>query len=289
MKPSFSIIGCGRVGTVLARELAAAGYPPAGFASRSRQSAEQAAAAAGRPDAVFDAAWEAAHAGSLVFLTTPDQAISSTCRQIAENEGFGKGAVVLHCSGALSSGILSAAAEGGAHTGSMHPLQSFAAAGGENPFSGIKAAVEGDAAAVEAARQAALDLGAEPISIRTEGKTLYHAAAVVASNYLVTLMGLSFELLEKAGVSRSEAFDVLKPLVRGTLNNIENVGIPDALTGPIARGDADTVADHLEAMGRESQEVLDIYRRLGLETVDIALEKGGISKADAEKLRNLLE
>ncbi|MFP4225819.1 MAG: Rossmann-like and DUF2520 domain-containing protein, partial [Desulfobacterales bacterium] len=204
MKSSFAIIGCGRVGTALARHLSKAGYPPAGFASRSRESALQAARAADAEGAVYDHAWEASAKADVVFISTPDQAIVPACEEIAENRGVQENAAVLHCSGALSSDILAAARQCGAAVGSMHPLQSFAAVTEENPFAGIKMAIEGESAAVEQAWQIAEALGADPISIRTEGKILYHAAAVAASNYLVTLMRLSFDLLKASGVSESE-------------------------------------------------------------------------------------
>ncbi len=287
MKPSFAIIGCGRVGTALARYLSKAGYQPAGFASRSRESALHAAQIAGAEDAVYDQVWEAAAKADVVFITTSDQAIAVTCQSIAENGGFQENAAVLHCSGALSSNILSAAGQCGAAIGSMHPLQSFAAVTEENPFAGIKMAIEGEAGAVAQAGKMAEALGAEPISIQTEGKTLYHAAAVVASNYLVTLLRLSFDLLKASGVPESEAYGVLTPLIGGTLKNVEQVGIPEALTGPIARGDAATVADHLAAIRELSPEAADLYTRLGLATIDIATAKGTLSQEGADRLAEL--
>ncbi len=285
----FSIIGCGRVGTALAVNLSNSGHRPSGFFSRTRESAAGAAGAAGCSSCVRESSWEAAAEAEVVFITTPDHAISSVCRKIADNRGFRKGACVLHCSGALSSGILSSAADCGAYAGSMHPLQSFASDTGGNPFKGIKAAVEGDGPAAECARRIASDLGAHPFSIRTEGKTLYHAAAVAASNYLVTLMRLSFKLLSASGVPESEAYDVLKPLISGTLGNIEKVGIPEALTGPIARGDVETVEDHLSAIRELSSEAADMYCRLGLATIDTALEKGSLSGEAAERLISVLK
>ena len=289
MKPSFAIIGCGRVGTALARHLSEAGYQPAGFYSRSRDSALNAAEQAGNKSAVFDNPWAAAAKAVVVFITTPDQAIAPVCQAIADNTGFKEKAAVLHCSGALSSNILSAASSLGASIGSMHPLQSFAVVTEGNPFVGIKVAVEGDAAAADSAWEMAKDLGADPFSIRTAGKTLYHAAAVVASNYLVTLMRLSFELLQASGVPSSEAYGVLKPLIRGTLNNIDQVGIPDALTGPIARGDVETVSDHLAAIRQLSPDAADLYTRLGLATIEIATAKGTLSQEDADRLAELFK
>ena len=115
----------------------------------------------------------------IVFITTPDGAIEDTCDSISRNNGIADSTIVLHCSGALPSTILSTAKACGAYSGSMHPLQSFASADYEhNPFQGIIVAVEGDQEAVQAAKEIASDLGATAVTLLTEAKTLYHASAV---------------------------------------------------------------------------------------------------------------
>ncbi len=288
MKLKFAIIGCGKVGIALAGQLARAGYSPAGFASRSPSSAVNAAKAAGADHAAFEKIWSAAGQADVVFITTPDQCIEEACEAIAQHDGFHKEAMVFHCSGALSSAVLSSAKSCGACTGSMHPLQSFAALEPGNPFEKIMMALEGDEQAVQTAKKIASDLGAIPFTVRTEGKMLYHAAAVVASNYLVTLMELAFNLISASGVERSKAFGILKPLIHGTLKNIETVGIPKALTGPIARGDMEIVKKHLEAMALLPEEVLCLYRVLGQATIEIALAKGTLSQEAAAGLQKLL-
>ena len=126
-KPAFTIIGCGTVGTCLADLLCRLGYPVAGLASRTRASAEKTAKIIGTGK-VFDKVEDAAKAGELVFVTTTDDAIGPVCQDISCKNGFSKNTVVLHCSGALSSDLLASARDCGAHVGSMHPLQSFAAA-----------------------------------------------------------------------------------------------------------------------------------------------------------------
>ncbi len=285
MKPSFAIIGCGRVGTALAKFLSAAGYAAAGFSSRTIDSARRASEIAGAKDAVFAHPWDATVNADVVFITTPDQFIGETANNIADHAGMKAGALAFHCSGALPSTEIDALKSCGAGIGALHPLQSFAAMDMEkNPFSGIRMAVEGEPAAVEMARRIAGDLSAEPFEIRTEGKILYHASAVVASNYLVTLMHLARELMVASGVAPSEAFSILKPLVMGTLENIESAGIPAALTGPIARGDIETVMRHLLDIGEKTPELLSVYRMLGRQTIGIALARKTLSGADAERL-----
>jgi len=288
MKPSFAIVGCGKVGTALGIFLTAAGYRAAGFASKNLSSAEQAADSV-QSDRFSDVPWEVTGNADIVFITTPDSAITGICDSIAQNKGFADNAVVLHCSGALPSTILSSAKTCGAHLGSMHPLQSFATAlYSTNPFQGIIVAVEGEANAVEVSKQIAADLGATSVTILTAAKTLYHASAVVASNFLVTLLDLALKLIGTAGIAAPDAFNVLKPLIEGTLSNIEKVGIPEALTGPIVRGDVETVAGHLSEIKSKTPELLDLYKALGFHTIDVATAKGTISESIAEQLKSLL-
>lgn len=301
MKQSFAIIGCGKVGRALAKQLPEAGYRPMGFSSRRIKSAKAAAEIAGVPDRCFEKIWEAAKDADIVFITTPDGAIKESCRLISENKGFKEKSVVFHCSGALAStelaSVKSSNAMSGVMTdvqiGSMHPLQSFAVQKTGNPFENIMVAVEGDPLAVEKACEIAKDMDAQPFTIKTDGKMLYHAAAVVASNYLVTLMDLSIKLMTASGVSETAAFDILKPLVKGTLANIESTGIPDALTGPIARGDVGIVEKHVQAIRAHSDgtadEMAEYYNMNGRQTIKIARAKGTLSEESAKQLLRILK
>jgi len=287
MKPSFAIVGCGKVGTALGVFLARAGYRAAGFVSKNLSSAKQAAEII-KSDHYSDIPWEITRDADVVFITTPDGVIQDTCSSISQNRGFADNSVVLHCSGALPSTILSVAKKCGAFTGSMHPLQSFASADYDvNPFRDIILSVEGEKQAVEVATELATDLGGTCVTILTESKTLYHASAVTASNYLVTLLDLALRLIGEAGISDQDAFNALKPLIEGTLSNIKKVGIPNALTGPIARGDVETVEKHVEEIESKAPELLPLYKMLGFYTVDIAAAKGTISESSTQQLKRI--
>lgn len=289
MKPSFAIIGCGRVGTALAKYLAKSGYVSAGLASKSLASAKRVADLLG----VFgfsNVLWEAAKKADIVFITTPDGAIKSACDNISEKNGFKSGSVVLHCSGALSSKELISAKTCGAYIGSMHPLQSFASTEYEfNPFSDIVTSVEGDREAVEAAKHVTEDIGSHCVTIKTEEKMLYHASAVVASNYLVTLLDLSLSLIKLAGMTGKDALRGLKPLIEGTISNVEKMGVQNALTGPIARGDILTIEKHLSEIESKAPRLLSLYKTLGLYTVEIAKGNGSISEAVLKRLEDLFQ
>lgn len=278
MKPSVGIVGCGRMGTALAKILRSKGHAIAGFSSLHLASAQKLAEICGN-SAATDKPWEITCKADVVFLTTPDGAIESVCESISRKDGFSPEAVVFHCSGAHASTILSSARKSGASIGSMHPLQSFVTVDiSQNPFKGIRVAIEGDAQAVAMADQMARDLEAIPLRLITEGKPLYHAAAVAASNFLVTLMAAAFRLIEQSGVPPEEAFAVLKPLIEGTLANIDRVGVHQALTGPVVRGDVKTVETHIHAIKEALPELLPFYTSLTRFTAVQAREGNRISE-----------
>jgi predicted short-subunit dehydrogenase-like oxidoreductase (DUF2520 family) len=287
MKPSFAVVGCGKVGKALGKHLQAAGYPLAGISTQSMASAEQSAQALGTKNFSANAS-EISGTADIVFITTPDGVIEDVCSQLTRDKGFKKDAVVLHCSGAHPSTILSSAREADAHIGSMHPLQSFSADSSGNTFDGIVISVEGDEKAVTIASQMADDLGANCLTIKTDNKVLYHAAAVVACNYLVSLQDAAFKLMEEAGINEKDVFTVLYPLISGTLSNIEKSGTVKALTGPIARGDSETITRHIQSIQEKMPEILNLYRVMGRYTVDVAKAGGTLSDEKAEELTRLL-
>ncbi|MDY6952473.1 MAG: Rossmann-like and DUF2520 domain-containing protein [Thermodesulfobacteriota bacterium] len=288
MKEAVAIIGCGIVGSAMGKLLARAGYRITGVATRSLETAQRAARAVGA-ERFSDSPWDMSQGAQVVFITTPDDAIQSTCEAISSHKGVATGAVVMHCSGALSSHVLSSARGCGAAVATLHPIQSFASVDqAERLVPGSFCGVEGDEEALPLVRQIVRDLGGVLMEIAPEGKTLYHAAAVAASNYLVALMHLALELNRAAGVAPELSFKALQPLIKGTLSNIDAKGIPEALTGPIARGDVDTVAAHVKAMEERAPALLPLYRSLGLYTVGLAKEKGTLSKEGGERIIYLL-
>jgi len=288
MKPTVAIIGCGTVGTAIGKLLARSGYPITGVASRHLDTARTAARAIGTEE-FSDCPWSISKKAEVVFITTPDDAIEPTCRAISKEMGFQKNTVVIHCSGALSSEILSSARDCEAVVASLHPLQSFASVDqAETSVPGSFCGIEGDEAALGAVHRIAKDLGVIPMEIRPEAKKLYHAAAVAVSNYLVTLIHLALELTKAAGISPDTSFNALLPLINGTLSNIGEKGIPGALTGPIARGDVKTVQSHLKAIEERIPKMLMLYKTLGLYTIDLATARGTLGEEAARKLRALL-
>lgn len=286
MKPEISIIGCGRVGTALAVFLARAGYPLAGLASKRISSARNAATLAGTGQ-VFEHVTDAAKKGNILFITTPDDAIQGVFDSLVADKALLPGTMVFHCSGALSSCIFSTVT--GVSRGSIHPLQSFAAhePGQASPFKGINISVEGDNPAVAEGTRIIENLGGISFTIPTQAKTLYHAAAVVASNYLVTVEHFAVELLKQTGLSDTRAYAILDPLIHGTLANIGRRGTQAALTGPIARGDADIVAAHMASLKDKRPDDLELYRILGLYTLKLAEQANPLDPESRARLTAL--
>lgn len=176
-----------------------------------------------------------------------------------------------HLSGARPAGILRPHRP----VGAIHPLRSFAdPERAVRQFRGTFCALDGDETAVTVLERLVADVGGRSGRIRSEGKDLYHAGAVFASNYVVTLFAEAKALLEKAGLSGAAAEEALAGLLQGTASNISASGVPAALTGPVDRGDTGTVRRHLEALAGSDAEVAVLYRLLGARTCRVAEAKG---------------
>jgi predicted short-subunit dehydrogenase-like oxidoreductase (DUF2520 family) len=285
----FAIVGAGKVGRALALLLARTGYEFLGAASRSLASARAACEFAGSGRAVADPS-ELTSAADLVLITTPDDAIGPTCRVLATAGAFRSGAIVAHCSGALPSTVLEDARPLGVYIGSLHPLQTFATAEqAVRSMPGAYCAIEGDPEAVAVLEEIAAAIGARSFRIRTEDKALYHAAAVMACNYLVALEDAAARLAVAAGVEPAQALPALLPMVRTTVDNLGRLGAGLSLTGPIARGDVQTVRLHLDALAARTPHLVPLYKALGRQALALAPSGGTLRNEEATELMRLLE
>jgi predicted short-subunit dehydrogenase-like oxidoreductase (DUF2520 family) len=227
-----------------------------------------------------------ADAAELVFITTPDDAIASVVSEIRWRPGQS----VVHCSGADSTKILEPARKYDAHVGAFHPLQTFASARQaiEN-MPGSTFALEAEEPLLGRLKEMATALEGHWIELKAGDKVLYHAAAVMACNYLITLVKLATDLWQSFGIPPAQAAQSLMPLIRGTIRNIDTLGIPKCLTGPIARGDSGTLKKHLTALQTAAPDILPAYQELGLQTIPIALAKGKIGPEQALALEHILK
>lgn len=281
----LGFIGAGTVGTALSVSLSNKGYPVVAVSSRSQTSARNLARAisgclpVSSNQAVADAA-------ELVFITTPDDTIAPVVSQIK----WHKGQSVIHCSGADSTDILQPARKLGAYVGVFHPLQTFANVRQaiEN-MPGSTFVLEAEEPLLKTLKDMATALDGRWIELKASDKVIYHASAVIACNYMVTLVKLAADLWQTFDIPRHQATQALLPLIRGTIHNIDTAGIPQCLTGPIARGDTGTIRKHLHALQKVAPSLLSTYRELGLQTIPIALAKGRINQHQAEELKAILK
>jgi predicted short-subunit dehydrogenase-like oxidoreductase (DUF2520 family) len=201
-------------------------------------------------------------ASTCVLIATPDGAIEEIANELARIGGQDlQGQVVLHTSGAMDSSVLHAARSCGASVGSMHPLQTFNGVT-VPPLEGKVFAIEGDPVAVRTARKIARALGAAPSQIDARNKPLYHAAGALAAGHTLVVVEAAIQLLMSLGMKRTEAMRALLPMTKQVLQNYERLGPRAAWTGPLARGDYEVVAKHLNVLQQYSEEYRDAYDAL---------------------------
>jgi len=277
---TVGIVGPGRAGLGLALALTRAGVRVLGVHGRHRKPVPRGVklTADGAPPWLREA--------DVVILAVRDDALRPLVSQLAEAGGLAHGQVALHLSGALTHDVLEPLAAEGAALGSMHPLMTVSEEPGRasQHFKGACFALEGDLAAVAAADAITRRLGAVPAFIAPEAKAAYHAGAVFASNYVLACLATAERLLEDAGMSRESARAALLPIARATVDNVGRLGPAAALTGPIARGDVETVRKHLRAV---PPEVAALYEALGRATLAIA-RHAGLETAKAEAVGRAL-
>jgi predicted short-subunit dehydrogenase-like oxidoreductase (DUF2520 family) len=293
--PTLGFIGAGSVAHALAPALAAVGYPVTTVFSRSPASA--AALAARIPGCVaVPTAMAALASAQLLFLTVPDDQIAP----LAATLPWWPGSAVVHCSGATPLTALAPARARGALIGTLHPLLSISRAAAletiPDRFQGCTFAINADPPLLPVLQELATCLGGQILPLADEARVPYHIAAVIVSNYTVTLLRVAADLWRTFQGDHQQALAGFLPLLRSVIDNAARSGIAGALTGPIARGDVGTIRAHLAYLQRqdireqlpELAAVIQLYGYLGLLTIPLALEKGSLDRQQAHELMALL-
>ncbi|MGE5650671.1 MAG: Rossmann-like and DUF2520 domain-containing protein [Bacillota bacterium] len=270
---TLNIIGCGKVGKTLARLWAQRStLIVQDILNRTPDSARKAAAFIGAGHAVDD--YAGLRAADVCLIAATDDQIAACCEQLAHAGQLGPSTIVFHCSGALPSSVLQAAVQCGASVASIHPIRSFAdPAQAAAAFDGTYCGAEGDTQALEALNDAFSAIGARIVPIHSDGKILYHSAAVFACNYLVTLLDVALQAYQQSGVPQEVALRLMEPLVRGTIDNVFKAGTVNALTGPIARGDLATTAKQAHAVADWCADYGKLYEQFVALTKELAARR----------------
>lgn len=269
---NIGFIGAGKVATAFGRYLSNNGLAISGYYDRHADKVTH--ACRGTRSRICRDAGEVATISDMILITTRDDQIQGVCEDLCREKAIGAHHLVGHMSGAHASSILAEAAQRGAAVFSLHPLQAFAKADKAlEDLPHTYFSVEGNDTRIRAVEKILEKTGNRHFRIRPEDKQLYHLAACIFSNYLVTLMAHGMAALEHSGIRPREGFQAMLPLIQGTLANIAQVGPAQALTGPIARGDVTTVTHHMQAMSRSDLAALKaFYAYMGEKTLDLAAQ-----------------
>jgi predicted short-subunit dehydrogenase-like oxidoreductase (DUF2520 family) len=283
------VVGVGRVGAVLGSALRAAGHSVVGVSAVSQASRERAEVLlAGVPVLPVPDVVERAE---LVLVTVPDDALSDLVAGLAATGAWQPGQLVVHTSGRYGWRVLEPATKSGAIPLALHPAMTFTGTSMDLVrLADCVFGVTAPAPVLPIAQALVVEMGAEPVVVAEEARPLYHAALAHGANHLVTLVAQSLELLRRAGVEHPDR--VLAPLLSAALDNALRSG-DAALTGPVARGDAGTVAAHVATIGAaeaggDTAGVLETYRALARATADRSLAAGRLSADAAEALLEAL-
>jgi len=259
-KPTIALIGAGNLAQALGPALKAAGYQIDFVAARETASSRRRAAMLARLlEARTLSLSDAGPSSDIIWICHTDDALTETATLLARKAGW-SGKIVLHSSGALSSDVLSALKRKGAIIASLHPMMTFVP-GATPRMEEIPFAVEGDARAVSVARRIVRDMGAESFAIKKSAKPLYHALGSFSSPLIVAALVTAERVGRGAGLTASQTRRVIAPILRQTIKNYTERGAAAAFSGPIKRGDLNTVLRHLKELKRVSG-ASEVYRAL---------------------------
>ncbi|MCH7982801.1 MAG: DUF2520 domain-containing protein [Chloroflexi bacterium] len=285
---SITVIAAGRLGSSIAGAMLKAGYSVAAVSNRRADRREWLSVNLARHHSgpvITEKAQTAADLATVVFITGPDSAIEEICAGIKWRDDQ----AVLHCAGVLPVSALDSALAHGASTGGFHPLQTFPSPESSDRLKDVSFAIEADNSdLLHWLKVLATNLGGSPVEIESGQRAAYHASAVMACGLVAGLVGLAAEMWEPLGVDRADALKRLIPLIRSTVDSLDEQGLPLAITGPFVRGDVDTVESHLETTNRISPEMGRAYAALALASLHIAREQGGLSDENFERIKSLL-
>ena len=272
VRPSLGFIGAGKVGTTLARLLFEKGYEILVVHSRHVEHAARLADAVGAK--VAATAEEVIAATDLTFLTLPDDVIGGLVAQLSSITVNGK--AIVHTSGVHEVEVLEALVGQGAMVGSLHPIFPFAEIDESiRRLPGAAFGMQAEAPLLQDWLQTIISaLDGQSLVIGKRQKALYHAALVFASNYSVTLYAIAHQLLTQIGAESEFSSLALNTLMAGMVRNLQVMGIPNALTGPLIRGDVGTIEAHLGALQRANPTLADLYTQLAIQSLSLAAAQG---------------
>lgn len=289
MTIDIALIGPGKVGCAIARQLHQAGYPITAVIGRDLSRSIDGCKFIGCSEQIASTDLRSAGAAKVVLLAVPDDLILELALSLQRQVNFSPAQTLIHFSGVHAAAIMRDSMTAAA-TLSIHPLLPFASRQlASEKLTDCPCALEGDQASLLLGETLISAFGGQPFRIASSHKALYHASACIASNFLVSLLASATELLAECGLAQPQATALLLPLVQASLDNVAQFGPQQGLTGPIVRGDAGTVAAHLAALQKSAPQLLPLYQVLGNKTIELAQAASRLPQSKGDKLRQLLQ
>ncbi len=286
-KSKITLIGAGRAGTAFTLAMNKAGYSVAGVSSKSLSSAMKAANLLQCDHYSTDNCAFIVES-DIIVIATPDREILPVSENLAASGLCGKGQLYIHLSGAVSSDALLPIGQSGSAICSVHPMQALLEPHkAAMDLAGSWFCLEGSPDGILLANSMVDTLSGKRVEISKQHKAKYHAALCISSNFLVSLQGLAVQLLEDVGFERQQSLDALLPLIHGAVSNLTEAGLPAALTGPIRRGDTQTVVSHLNALSSVA-DIQAVYRVLAMQTVRLTQQLGELDDDNIDQLEACL-
>ena len=286
---SLTIIGCGAVGQTLAKlwydnQIFSMGA----ILNRTMNSAYDACEFIGAGRVVAD--FSELRNTDIWLIATPDALISESCTKLANTGVLKEGDLVIHTSGAHTSGNLGPAWASRAMTASLHPIKSFIdSKSAVESFSGTYCTFEGEDEAKQILQPAIEAIGGNFLSVKAENKPLYHAGTSILCNYICGVVDVGLAALDRSGVRKDDAIKAVEPILKETVANVLSRGGAKALTGPIARGEVETVRKQSTAIENKLPEYADVFKSLGLLTCELSEEKGAALEKNLQEIRAILK
>jgi len=288
MSTAVAIIGTGRVGCALGKQLVLAGCKITAVVNRDIDRAHEACTFMGCDTSLASTELHRCGTAQIVLLTVPDDQIMLLAQELQSVITFQNSTTLIHCSGIHTAAIMHHNTST-ARLLSCHPLLPFASR--EVAFAKLHQCPWGlesdDKSAITTGKQFVDALGGTNFTIASEKKELYHTAACLTSNYLVTLLASAQELFQKCSIDNDAALKLLIPLAQASLENVQQLGTQQGLTGPIVRGDIGTITKHIEALSEEAPEILTAYQLLGEHTAALAQAANRLDDDNVNKIKKL--
>lgn len=283
----ISIIGIGRLGGALAIALSANGCEIENLVARNTENSKKIIEVISQKPRILKTSELEEISSEIILITTQDSEIETVAESLSRSLKVKP--FVFHTSGSLSSENLQKLKADGCPVGSIHPLVSVSdSLTGAKHFRDVYFCLEGETTAVEKAKELVEILGGKPFSIETRYKTLYHAAAVAACGHLVAVIDVALEMLQKCDLSEEDAREILLPLIKSTIENLETQRTEQALTGTFARADAETLSRQIDVLSKNvSNEIFEIFLLLGARSLRLA-EAQGASPNKISQMREMI-